>query len=148
MNETQRMERRRLRRMPAANLALAWRPRKGLFNRYQPGEGRDFSRHGLSLVTAGNTRLREGDSLELQAELSMEAGSLNLDRLIATVRNIRDDAGGQQVLGLEFDFRASRTMKAEHTLVQLERIEGILERSEKLRQRIQPLKASPASQGA
>ncbi|WP_375176658.1 hypothetical protein [Marinobacter mobilis] len=144
MNETQRMERRRLRRMPAATLALAWRPRKGLFNRYQPAEGRDFSRNGLSLLTNEPGAIREGDSLELQAMLSMEAGSLSLDSLIATVRNVRDGGNGQQVLGLEFDFGASRAMKSEQTRVQLGRIEGILERSEKLRLRIQPLE-SPSS---
>lgn len=139
MNETQRMERRRLRRMPAATLALAWRARKGLFNRYQPAEGQDFSRNGLSLLTSDSATIREGDSLELRAELSMEAGSLSLDGLIATVRNVRDGGNDQQVLGLEFDFKANRTMKSEQTLVQLGRIEGILERSEKLRLRIQPL---------
>ncbi|SFM01696.1 hypothetical protein [Marinobacter zhejiangensis] len=138
MYETQRPERRRLRRMPAAKLALAWRPRKGLFNRYQPAAGKDFSRNGVSLIDTDNASILEGDSIELRAELSMEAGNLSIDNLIATVRNIRDVENGQQVLGLEFDFSASRTMKSEQTLAQLERIESILTRSENLRQRIQP----------
>lgn len=138
MTQAQRMERRQRRRMPAANLIVEWRPRKGLFNRYQPAEGMDFTRDGLSMKTDQAAKLSEGDSLELRAQLSMEAGTLGLDKIIATVRNIRNCGDDQPILGLEFDFNANRTMKSEQTLAQLGRIEGILERSEKLRLRIQP----------
>lgn len=137
MPTSQHPERRKLRRMPAANLSLEWRPRKGLFSRFQPAEGKDFTRNGLSMTIAGNDKVKEGDTVEVRVELSMEAGVLALDKLVATVRNVRNDDAGRPSLGLEFDFNASRTMKSEQTLAQLGRIEGILERSEKLRLRIQ-----------
>lgn len=139
MPTPQHPERRKLRRMPAANLALEWRPRKGLFSRFQPAEGRDFTRNGLSIAVNSQTGIKEGDAVELRVELSMEAGTLGLEKLVAIVRNIRDNNRGGSLMGLEFDFGASRTMKSEQTLAQLGRIEGILERSEKLRLRIQPL---------
>lgn len=141
MAKSQQPGRRKLRRMPAANLALEWRPRKGLFGRFRPaaGFGFDFTRQGLSMVVNGQDELKEGDAVELRAQLSMEAGVLNLDKVIATVRNLRQSGQDQQVAGLQFDFAASSARKSDQLQAQLDRIEGILERSEKLRLRIQPL---------
>jgi len=139
MANSQQPDRRKLRRMPAANLALEWRPRKGLFGRFRPAAGFDFTRQGLSMVVNGQDELKEGDAVELRAQLAMEAGVLNLDKVIATVRNLRQSGQDQQVAGLQFDFAASSARKSEQLQAQLDRIEGILERSEKLRLRIQPL---------
>ncbi|MDX1755161.1 MAG: hypothetical protein R3175_03790 [Marinobacter sp.] len=141
MPQAKHNERRTLRRMPAANLALEWRPRKGLFGRFRQASAFDFTRQGVSMVVDDQTRLKEGDSLELRAQLSMEAGELNVDKVIAEVRNLRRGEQDQRIAGLRFDFSASRTMKSEQLLAQLGRIEGILERSEKLRLRMQPLEA-------
>ncbi len=136
----QHQERRQLRRLPAAELNVQWRPRKGLFGRFRPAEGLDFTRSGLSVYLDGNDSLEVGDAIELRIELRMEAGTLALDKVVAVVRNIRDTGQGKPLYGLEFDYSANRTMKSEQTRAQLGRIEGILERSEKLRLRIQPLK--------
>ncbi|MDC0661346.1 hypothetical protein [Marinobacter sp. SS21] len=141
MAQSQQPDRRKLRRMPAANLALEWRPRKGLFGRFRPAAGFDFTRQGLSMVVNGQYLLKEGDAVELRAQLSMEAGVLDLDKLIAKVCNLRHSGQDQQIAGLQFDFTASRAMKSDQVKAQLGRIEGILERSEKLRLRIQPLEA-------
>ncbi|MDX1633184.1 MAG: PilZ domain-containing protein [Marinobacter sp.] len=132
-------ERRQLRRLPAAELKVQWRPRKGLFGRFRPADGQDFTRAGLSLYLDGDDRLEVGDAIELRIELHMEAGTLGLDKVAAVVRNIREVDDGKPLYGLEFDYNANRTMKSEQTRAQLGRIEGILERSEKLRLRIQPL---------
>lgn len=139
MSAKPQQERRRLRRLPAAELHVEWRPRKGLFGRFRPAEGRDFTRAGLSVCLHGDDRLDVGDILELRIELKMEAGTLHLDRVVAVVRNIRDTGEDKPLYGLEFDYNANRTMKSDQTRAQLGRIEGILERSEKLRLRIQPL---------
>lgn len=140
MVEKQHQERRQLRRLPAAELNVQWRPRKGLFGRFRPASGQDFTRAGLSLCLEGDDTLEVGDAIELRIELRMEAGTLTLDKVAASVRNIRETGNGTPLYGLEFDYNANRTMKSEQTRAQLGRIEGILERSEKLRLRIQPLK--------
>lgn len=139
MVSKQPQERRQLRRLPAADLSVYWRPRKGLFGRFRPADGQDFTRAGLSLSLDGDDRLKVGDAIELRIELRMEAGTLALDKVAAVVRNIREMEGGKPLYGLEFDYSANRLMKSEQTRAQLGRIEGILERSEKLRLRIQPL---------
>lgn len=132
-------ERRQLRRLPAAELNVAWRPRKGLFNRYRPAEGLDFTRKGLSLRLNPEDSLAPGDTIEMTLELIMEAGSLSVDRVVGVVRNLREQPGSSLLYGVGFDFEANRFMKSEHTAAQLGRIEGILERSEKLKLKIQPL---------
>lgn len=140
MSEQNQQERRHIRRLPAAELNVEWRPRKGLFNRFQPAEGQDFTRNGLSISLNGNESLEVGDPVELRIELVMEAGTLHLDKVAAVVRNIRQTESGRPGYGLEFDFGANRAMKSDQTRAQLGRMEGILERSEKLKLRIQPLK--------
>lgn len=139
MSEQDQHERRKLRRLPAAELKLEWRPRKGLFSRFRPADSRDFTRHGVSLTIDSNDSLEADDIVELRIVLLMEAGTLGLGKVVANVRNIREDENGQPLYGLEFDLSANRTMKSEQTKAQLGRIEGILERSEKLKLRIQPL---------
>lgn len=139
MAEQNQEERRHIRRLPAAELNVEWRPRKGLFNRFQPAEGQDFTRNGLSVSLNSGESLEIGDPVELRIELVMEAGMLHLDRVAAVVRNIREMDNDKPRYGLEFDFGASRAMKSDQTRAQLGRMEGILERSEKLKLRIQPL---------
>ncbi|UDL04674.1 hypothetical protein [Marinobacter sp. CA1] len=128
-------ERRRHRRMPAAELTLEWRRRRGLFSRFHPAIGEDFTREGLSMVVEPDREPAPGDTLELRAALSMEAGQLDLEKILAVVKNVRRESGHCRV-GLAFDFAANRTMRAESTVAQLARIEGLLARSAKLRQRL------------
>lgn len=130
-------EKRRFQRLPAAELKVAWRPRKGLFGRYQPTRGYDFTREGLCITEPPGT-LATGDRIELRLQLAMETDDIIIERIVAEVVNERNQAGMSR-LGLAFDFRANRLMRAEQTKAQLGRIEGILERSEKLRLRLQPL---------
>ncbi|MDX1801352.1 MAG: hypothetical protein R3303_10510 [Marinobacter sp.] len=139
MSEKHPKERRQLRRLPAAELNVSWRPRKGLFQRYRPAEGLDFTRNGLSLRVNPEDTLAPGDTVEMALELIMEAGTLNVDRVVAVVHNVRDQPGSSPLYGVGFDFEANRLMKSEQMVAQLGRIEGILERSEKLKLKIQPL---------
>lgn len=139
MSDKHPKERRQLRRLPAAELNVSWRPRKGLFHRYRPAEGLDFTRNGLSLRLNPEDNLAPGDTVEMMLELIMEVGTLNVERLVAVVHNMREQPGGSPLYGLGFDFNANRLMKSGHLVAQLGRIEGILDRSEKLKLKIQPL---------
>lgn len=137
MNATKTDERRRFRRLPAAELHVQWRPRKGLFGTFRNTTGHDFTRDGLSVLVP-ETTFTQGDMLELRLELRMEAGSVLVDRLLAQVVNQRQYEG-LVLYGLAFDYAASRAMRSEDKQARLGRIEGILERSEKLKLRLQPL---------
>lgn len=133
-------ERRRFRRLPAAELHVAWRPRKALFGGYTSTRSHDFTREGLSITEKADT-FQIGDRVELKLQLTMKASSITLERMIAEVVNERSLAGDANMtrFGLAFDFTASRLMRSQQTHAQLGRIEGILERGEKLRLRLQPL---------
>lgn len=133
-------ERRRFRRLPAAELHAAWRPRKALFGGYTPTRSHDFTREGLSITEKADT-FKIGDRVELKLQLTMKASRISLERLIAEVVNERTLEGDASLtrFGLAFDFTGSRLMRSQQTRAQLGRIEGILERSEKLRLRLQPL---------
>ena len=96
----------------------------------------DFTRSGMA-VEADGLKLELGDVVEVKLQLALDIGDLKVDKLIAVVRNIHKD-GNHPRFGLEFDFQASRHMKSLTTQAQLGRIEGILDRSEKLRRRIAP----------
>lgn len=139
MTEKNHQDRRQIRRLPAAELNVEWRPRKGLLNRFRPAIGRDFTRNGLSLSIDSDDSLKVDDAVELRIQLVMEAGNLQLDKVAARVKNIRDPDSNRPQYGLAFDFDANRLMKSDQIKAQLGRIEGILERSEKLRLRVQPL---------
>ncbi|WP_148861493.1 PilZ domain-containing protein [Marinobacter fonticola] len=133
-------ERRRFRRLPAAELRVAWRPRKGLFGSYSATESHDFTREGLSIIERSDC-FEIGDRLELRLELWMEASTLSLERIQGEIvnRQTLPDAGSLSRFGIAFNFTGSRLMRSQQTRAQLGRIEGILERSEKLRLRLQPL---------
>lgn len=133
-------ERRRFRRLPAAELHAAWRLRKALFGGYTPTRSHDFTREGLSITEKADT-FKIGDRVELKLQLTMKASRISLERLIAEVVNERTLEGDASLtrFGLAFDFTGSRLMRSQQTRAQLGRIEGILERSEKLRLRLQPL---------
>ncbi len=148
MSDKHPSERRQLRRLPAAELNVSWRPRKGLFHRYRPAKGLDFTRNGLSLRLNPEDTLAPGDTVEMALELVMEAGTLSVGRVVAIVHNMRDQPGSGPLYGVGFDFNANRLMRSDHLVAQLGRIEGILERSEKLKLKIQPLSDIDKLQGS
>ncbi len=125
-------ERRRLRRFPAASLTAEVKRKRVLVGGWKPAIPHDFTRTGMAVELDGLT-LEKGEIVEVRLTLTLDTGELRVDRLIAVVRNV---AHGR--FGLEFDFQASRHMKSLTTQAQLGRIEGILDRSEKLRRRMAP----------
>tara|TARA_R100000687_G_scaffold54780_1_gene43537 strand:+ start:73 stop:555 length:483 start_codon:yes stop_codon:yes gene_type:complete len=153
MRKTARMQapstndRRKFRRFPAAQLQVSWRIRKGFFTPYALAQSEDFTREGVSILVkrqaTGDSALSKGTRVELRLVLEMATGDLVVERLVARVQNQRS-IGDATLYGLMFDFAANRYMRSEHTKAQLGRIEGILDRTEKLRLRVQPLNAIPA----
>ncbi|WP_158227233.1 PilZ domain-containing protein [Mangrovitalea sediminis] len=127
-------ERRRFRRFPAAELSVQVKTRRGLFGKWETVNPEDFTRTGLAFESTG-MELEKGDVVEVRATLLLDMGDLKVDRLVAVVRNLHRH-GIARRYGLEFDYSASRHMKALTTQAQLGRIEGILDRSEKLRRRL------------
>lgn len=127
-------ERRRLRRFPAAELSAQIKARRGLFGSWETVNADDFTRTGISFESV-NLTLEKGDVVEVRLTLLLDMGEIKVDRLIAVVRNQHRHGVGWRY-GLEFDYSASRHMKSLTTQAQLGRIEGILDRSEKLRRRL------------
>ncbi|MGP4842887.1 hypothetical protein ACTXGQ_02045 [Marinobacter sp. 1Y8] len=143
-------DRRKFRRFPAAQLQVSWRVRKGFFSPFTLAQSEDFTREGVSILVektaAGGSALSKGARVELRLVLEMATGDLVVERLIARVQNQRS-IGDKTLYGLMFDFAANRYMRSENTKAQLGRIEGILDRTEKLKLRIQPLNAIRAFAG-
>ena len=132
--QAQAHERRRLRRFPAAELSVQIKARRGLFGNWNTVNADDFTRTGMSFEST-DLSLDKGDVVEVRATLLLDMGDLKVDRLVAVVRN-KHRHGVAWRYGLEFDYSASRHMKSLTTQAQLGRIEGILDRSEKLRRRL------------
>lgn len=132
--QAQAHERRRLRRFPAVELSAQIKARRGMFGHWETVNAEDFTRTGMSFESV-SLKLEKGDVVEVRLTLLLEMGDLKIDRLVAVVRNIQRHGVGWRY-GLEFDYSASRHMKSLTTQAQLGRIEGILDRSEKLRRRL------------
>lgn len=127
-------ERRRLQRFPAIELEAQMKPEKGMLSRWADVEPFDFTRTGLSIATSHS--LAPGSVIMLRLRLPLATGDLEVDRVIGVVRNIQAQSDSSPRYGVEFDFNANRHMKKMETVACLGRMEGILDRSEKLRNRL------------
>lgn len=123
-------DRRHLRRYPAAELEVRIRPRLQLFGQGEVVEAHDFTRSGLGITTSRS--LKEGQRLILDLNLRLDRGEIQQNRLVAVVQNARSD-GDRWRYGLRFDYNANRHMRALSTQARVGRIEGILDRIEKLK---------------
>lgn len=125
-------ERRAARRYPAAELRSKMRVKKGLLSEsWEEVAPRDFSRTGVAIESG--VELNVGDSIILSLELHMEMGVISVEKLVGIVRH-RKLLGQQTRYGIEFDM--SQRVKGADLDTQLARIEGLLERSHNLAQRI------------
>lgn len=125
-------ERRRSRRYPAAELRARMRVKKGLLSEaWEEVSTSDFSRHGIAIESP--VEVKQGEMVTLALELHMEMGVITIDKLMAVVRH-RKVLGRQNRYGLEFDL--AQKVKGADLETQLSRIEGLLERSHNLAQRI------------
>lgn len=129
-------ERRRLRRFPAADLVAHLRHKGAILGGWIEAEPHDFTRSGMAVENI-DLPLESGAMVEIRLTLKLDIGELQVNKIIAVVRNVTK-VKGRQRYGLEFDFQASRHMRSLATQAQLGRIEGILDRSEKLRRRLAP----------
>lgn len=127
-------ERRRLCRYPANMLHVELALRKGLFRQWQAAQARDFTRTGLSVSWQGPA-LQVGDRVDVRVCLTLERGELVADRLAALVRNVQR-IQGEHRYGLEFDYGGSRHLRTLQVQATLGRIEGILDRTERLHNRL------------
>lgn len=126
--------RRRLQRFPALQLDTSVKVDRSMLGRWQPAQAYDFTRSGLSIACADS--LEKDAAVLLRLRLPLPSGDLVTDQLVAKVRNVQVDPEGHPRYGVEFDFDANRHMRALTTIACLGRMEGILDRSEKLRYRL------------
>lgn len=125
-------ERRHLRRVPAAELEVRLRPSRTRLRRGESVAAADFTREGVAILTS--TDLRIGQKVLVDLVLRLDRSEIHQHRLVAFVTNVRSE-NNQKRYGLKFDFRASATMRALQTQARLGRMEGILERIEKMKAR-------------
>ncbi|TDT44359.1 hypothetical protein DES49_0461 [Halospina denitrificans] len=125
-------ERRHLCRFPAAELEVRLRPGRSRFRKGEVVEAADFTREGIAIFTTRS--LKSGRKVLVDLTLRLDRGEIHQNRLVAVVSNQRPE-GKQTRYGLRFDFRANGTMRALDTQARLGRMEGVLERIEKLKTR-------------
>ena len=127
-------ERRRNRRHPALELIAEAKIKKGLFGQWIDVEPCDYSKQGMGIEA--EYEFKPEQSITLSITLKMEMGDIHIDKVAGTVKN-KINAQPHPRYGIEFDYNANRHMKSLETRSQLGRIEGILERSENLRLRME-----------
>lgn len=125
-------ERRHLRRFPAAELTVRLRPGRLRHRRGETVAAADFTREGVAIITPRNLRI--GQKVLVDVTLRLDRSEIHQRRLVAVVTNIQAEANRHRY-GLKFDFRANTTMRALETQARLGRMEGILERIEKMKVR-------------
>lgn len=123
-------ERRRYRRHPAIELNAEIRIKKGLFSEWLEVEPCDYSKLGISIESEHDLTI--GQQVTLNITLKMLMGDIHIAKAEGVVKN-KMESHPHPRYGIEFDYNATRHMKNIETKSQLGRIEGILERSEKLR---------------
>ncbi|MGM0451366.1 MAG: PilZ domain-containing protein [Pseudomonadota bacterium] len=125
-------ERRHLRRFPAAELEVQLRLGRTRLRRGETVEAADFTREGVAIITSRNLRI--GQKVLVDLVLRLDRSEIHQHRLVAMVSNVRAE-GDRHRYGLKFDYRANATMRALETQARLGRMEGILERIEKMKAR-------------
>ena len=125
-------ERRHLRRYPAAELEVRVRPKRQWFGQGELVDAHDFTRSGLGIATS--RRLKTGQRVLVDLVLRLDRGEIYQGRLVGVVQNVRSD-GDRWRCGLRFDYSANRHMRALATQARVGRIEGVLERIQKLKAR-------------
>lgn len=123
-------ERRHLQRFPAAELEVRMRTGRGWFRKGEIVSADDFTRAGMGITTAKD--LKPGQKVEVDLVLKLDRGEIVQNGIAATIHSQRYE-GNHFRYGLAFDYSANRRMRSLHTQARLGRMEGILDRIEKLR---------------
>lgn len=133
-HHTHKNERRRFRRHPSVKLIASAKSKKGLFNPWVEVLPRDYSKRGMAIETQEAFEINQ--PITLSITLEMELGEIHVTKVEGVIKN-KIPSSPIPRYGVEFDYSANRHMKSVETQSQLGRIEGILERSENLRLRIE-----------
>ena len=130
------IEKRRERRVPAANLTAQMHGKQGLFSNRPTLEVLDFNLLGLSLALPSEPEL--GSKLSLSLILNMDMGELKINQLDAKIVNKvkleRDDSSWR--VGLVF---SKQSKQSGDNFSQLTRIKVMLEKNDAIRQRLKAL---------
>lgn len=126
-------EKRRERRVPAANLSAQVKVKKGLFSDWASYDVLDFNLLGLALALPSEPEL--GTRINLKLVLGMDMGELKLNQIEAKVVNKMRVAGDDSYwrVGLVF---SNSSKNSGDNLTQLNRIKDMLERNEAIKQRL------------
>lgn len=126
-------ERRKCRRHPAIELNAEIKVKKGLFGEWVSVKACDYNKRGMSIETG--LALQPEQAITLKVILKMDTGDIKVEKIEGFIKNCIK-AKPHPRYGVEFNYSANRHMKSLDTKSQLGRIEGIMERSESLRQKI------------
>lgn len=129
-------ERRKNRRLPAANLTAQLKTKQGLFTTWTDLEVSDFSLFGVALVLPSEPEL--GRKITLKLLLTMDMGDIGINQIEAKIVNklVRED--GNWRVGLIF---SSQSKQSEETKTQLKRFQEILEKNEAIVGRLSEIAA-------
>jgi hypothetical protein len=118
-------EKRKQRRLPAANVKAHLKSKQGLFSTWLELDVVDFNLSGISLKLPSEPEL--GSKLSLRLLLEMDTGDIKVNQLEAKVVNKVNTIGdGIWRVGLIF---TSQTKQSQDTMKQLGRIKLIIERN-------------------
>lgn len=131
--ELKPQEKRRERRVPAANLSAQIKVKKGLFSDWVDLNVLDFNLLGLALALPSEPEL--GSKISMRLILDMDMGDIKLNQIEGKVVNKMKlgDSDNLWRVGLVFS-NSSKT--SGDNLSQLTRIKDMLERNEAIKQRI------------
>jgi len=120
-------DKRKNRRLPAANLTAQLKTKQGLFTTWSDLSVSDFSLFGVALILPSEPEL--GRKITLRLLLTMDMGDIRINQIEAKIVNklIRED--GNWRVGLIF---SSQSKQSSDTKAQLKRFQEILEKNEAL----------------
>jgi len=124
-------ERRRYRRYPAAKLKASMKTKKLMMTQWQDVAVGDFSSHGMAIFV--ENAVKPESQITLNLVLEMDMGSIQIDKINATVMNITDNKSYWR-LGLSFN--PEFVEKNSDVNRKLEKIARILEQSAQLKDRL------------
>lgn len=134
----ERVERRLAYRHPATELRTQLRTRRGFFGEsWEEVSSQDFSRTGISVISS--VALKDDASVLLCLELVLAMGSVTVAQLPGRVRHIKT-IGRQFRYGIEFQI-ATAGSTGESLGTQLESLEDLVQRSDKVARRLRERRA-------
>jgi hypothetical protein len=131
-------DKRKQRRLPAAELLVEIKSKQGLFSSWAGFTAADFNEFGLTIALQSEPEL--GSKTTLRLTLNMDMGDIRVNQIEAKIVNkvLINDGSGNWRVGLIF---SSPSKQSADTVVQLQRIKHILEKNKAIQQRLREKKA-------